>query len=127
VHARDGESFASIAKSNPDLGFTQLDWIHKDQLANWMVSAVSATESGSIGKIIPTDFGCALIRVLEQRDFKPVTFAQAEERLYEQLYNRKMEKAYNEWLGELRKETYIEKKGIFAHSSLTVPESTSRE
>jgi peptidyl-prolyl cis-trans isomerase SurA len=127
VRARDGESFESIAKSNPNLGFTQLDWIHKDQLANWMVSAVSATESGTIGKIIPTDFGCALIRVLERRDFTPITFAQAEERLYEQLYNRKMERAYNEWLGELRKETYIEKKGIFAHSSLAVPESASSE
>ncbi len=122
VRARDGESFASIAESNPEIGFTQLDWIHKDQLANWMISAVSATESGSIGKIIPTDFGCALIHVIERRRFEPITFEQAEERLYEQLYNREMEKAYGQWLSELRKETYIEKKGIFAHRSLTVPE-----
>jgi peptidyl-prolyl cis-trans isomerase SurA len=127
VRARNGESFASIAESNPNLGFTQLDWIHKDQLANWMIAAVAATESGTIGKIIPTDFGCALIRVLERRDFEPITFAQAEERLYEQLYNREMERSYNQWLDELRKETYIEKKGIFAHSSLTAPEPAPGE
>lgn len=127
VLARNGEPFESIASTNPNMTFTELDWIHKDQLADWMVSAVSATESGSIGKLIPTDFGCALIRVLDRRHFEPVTFAQAEEQLYEQLYNRNMEKAYSEWLRELRNETYIEKKGIFAHSSLTVPESEPGE
>ncbi|MBW2713374.1 MAG: SurA N-terminal domain-containing protein [Deltaproteobacteria bacterium] len=124
---RQGASLASVAKSHPAARFTQLDWTHKSQLAEWMVGAVNSPESSSLGEVIRTEFGCVLLHVIERRHFEPVTFAQAEERLYEQLYDREMETAYREWLAELRKETYIEKKGIFAHRDAFVPGSAPGE
>jgi len=109
-----GEAFSAIAEENPALRFTELDWIHQDQLVDWMLDAVIATEPGEIGDPLPTSFGCALIHLIERRHIEPISFEQAEPRLYDELYNIQMEREYRKWLDDLRKETYIERKGVFA-------------
>lgn len=124
---RKGATYKQISEANPALRFTQFDWIHQDQLATWMEDAVASNDGSVLGEIVRTDFGCVLLQVLEKRHYEPVTFEMAEEQLYEQLYNQQMDTAYADWLDEVRKETYIEMKGIFAHQQLIAPESPSGE
>jgi peptidyl-prolyl cis-trans isomerase SurA len=124
---RKGATYKQISEANPALRFTQFDWIHQDQLATWMEDAVASSDGSALGEIVRADFGCVLLQVLEKRHYEPVTFEMAEEKLYEQLYNQQMDVAYADWLDEVREETYVEKKGIFAHQGLITPESPSGE
>ena len=51
---------------------------------------------------------------VDRREFRPVTFADAEPQLRSILYQRKTESEYVKWLDVLREQTFIERKGAFA-------------
>ncbi len=112
-----GQALSKIAASDPAYRFTELDWIHAEQLADWMSPTVKASSPGEFAPTLPTDFGCALIHLIERRSFEALSYADVKPQLYDELYNKQLEIEYKKWLDDLRKETFIERKGVFAQNA----------
>ncbi len=111
-----GRPLAEVADDDPAYRFSELDWIHADQLAEWMVSTVEGTSPGEYAAPLQTAFGCVLIHLIERRGFEPTSFDEVKPELYDELYNKQLETEYAKWLEEMRQETYIARKGVFAQS-----------
>lgn len=122
AHARieAGEAFGELARelseTNP-AGGGDVGWVHEQDIAKWMADAVRGLESGQVSGVIEMPFGCNLFQVVERRGFEPLSYEQAEPRLYTELFNKGLEAEYERWIEELRRRTYIERKGIFADAA----------
>jgi len=112
-----GEPFEALAReiseTNPR-GGGDVGWVHVADIAPWMGDAVRDLDGGTVSAVIEMPFGCNLFQVVERRGFEPVTYEKAQEQLYVELYNKSLEREYEKWIEELRRRTYIERKGIFA-------------
>jgi peptidyl-prolyl cis-trans isomerase SurA len=112
-----GESFEALARevsaAAPQHG-GDIGWIHVDTMAEWMKQAVAGVEPGGVSRVIEVPFGCTLIGVVERKGYEPVSFEQARDSLQQELYQRKMMEKYREWMENLRKRTFIERRGYFA-------------
>ena len=106
-----------ISDANPETG-GDLGWIHEEDLAGWMAPAIrTLNRDSAISEVIDMPFGCNLLELVAVREFKPVTLEEATPELEQELYRMKTEQEYTEWLNGLRKQTYIERKGIYAVSA----------
>ena len=113
-------SFTEIAAQLSDASREtggDMGWMHASEMAPWMVPAIQGLAPGGITEPIPTDFGCNLLQVVDRREYQPVSFEQAVPQLEDQLFRQKMEVEYASWMETLRKEVYIERKGIYAEAS----------
>jgi peptidyl-prolyl cis-trans isomerase SurA len=126
----DGEmSFSAAAAqysdTNSDRG-GDLGWVHGDELASWMAPAVSDLEAGEISKVVPMYFGCNLLKLVDRRDFKPITLDDARPELQEIVFRQKMEEEYRLWIEKLRDTVYVERKGVYAEASRLGDRAASR-
>ena len=65
---------------------------------------------------------------MERTKYEPVTFDQARASLEQSLYSQKMEAEYLTWMEDLRKHTYIKRRGYFADAAGFDPiETESRD
>jgi parvulin-like peptidyl-prolyl isomerase len=94
-----------------------IGWLHESQLAAWMKQAVEGLEPGDVSKVVEAPFGCNVIEVVERRPNEVITWERAKDPLFEQLFERRMGQEYKEFIDEIREQTYIERKGLFAGSS----------
>jgi hypothetical protein len=62
-------------------------------------------------------FACAMLQLVERREYQPVSYEQARPVLEQELYDRRMNEAMKEWVDSLRGQTYIERKGYFADAA----------
>jgi hypothetical protein len=67
--------------------------------------------------VIEMPFGCNLLHVDEKRLYEQITYESARERLADYLYQQRLGEEYSEFIEELREQTYIERKGIFADAA----------
>ncbi len=119
---RGEKSFQEVAQeisdANPESG-GELGWIHLEDLAGWMVSdLLSMNQATPISRVIDMPFGCNLLELVERRAFQPVMLEDARPHLERELYREKNEVEYTRWLNMLREQTFIERKGIYAASSV---------
>jgi peptidyl-prolyl cis-trans isomerase SurA len=110
-----GEMARRVTDMNPQAA-GELGWIHVDDLAPWMSSALASMQPGDVSDVIETGFGCNLLELVERRVYEPVTFAEAEPALTAEISRRKMDKEYLAWLETLREQTYVDRKGLYAES-----------
>jgi len=121
-----GESFADVAREvsavSPERG-GDMGWLHLGSVARWMREAVQGLGPGELSEVIPARFGCNLLQVVDRRSYDPVSYEEARPQLYNEIWNERMTEEYSEFIEELRAQTYIERKGIFAEGapSLTGP------
>lgn len=112
-----GEEFmpvaSEISQANPERGGT-LGWIHEEELAAWMKPAVVSLGDAGLSDVIEMPFGCNLIELVDQRSYTPISYEQAQSPLHGQLFNQQMELEYTKFIEELRADTYIERKDVFA-------------
>jgi len=113
-----GEMARRVTDMNPQAA-GELGWLHVEDLAPWMSGALANMQPGEVSDVIETGFGCNLLELVERRTFKPVTFEEAEPTLVNELSRRKMDKEYLEWLEDLRKQTFVARKGLYAEGSGT--------
>ncbi len=115
-----GEDFAQVAAElsavNPERG-GDVGWVHRKSLAAWMGEAVDQIGPGQTTEVLPTAFGCNLLYLVNRRQFVPATFEAAQEALYNEIYEQRVEADYIEWMESLRAQTYIERKGFFAEAA----------
>ena len=110
------EAARQLTDMNPEQQ-GELGWLHLNEIAPWMVNAIVGLEPGQITNPIPMPFGCNLLQLVESRSFQPVTPEQAHAALRAELVNRKTDREIGDWLNEVRKQTFISRKGKYAESS----------
>lgn len=114
---RAGEAFervaAEVSAVNPEAG-GDVGWLAAEEMASWMAPAVAGLEAGETSDPIRTAFGVSLLHLVERRAFSRPDFDQVEDVLYSEVYSRKLEQEYEDWIETLRGQTYIERKGLFA-------------
>ena len=122
AHARieKGEPFEKLAQevsaAAPQQG-GDIGWLHTDTMANWMKTPMASLEPGGVSPVIELPFGCTIVQLVERKDYVPVTFEQAKDSLQQEVHQRKVMDEYREWMEDLRKRTFIERRGYFAQSA----------
>ena len=115
---RAGRDFLAVAREfsegTPDLGFVAME-----NLAPWMAEPVNQLQPGGISNVIELPVGCAVLRLVERREVQPVSYEQAAPRIQQILTEQKYEVELEAFLERLRKQTYVERKGVFAGSART--------
>jgi peptidyl-prolyl cis-trans isomerase SurA len=115
-----GEPFEKLAQevsaAAPQQG-GDIGWLHVDTMAGWMQERVAALEPGSVSPVIELPFGCTILQLVERKEYTPVTFEQAKPSLEQQLRERKLMEKYREWMENLRKRTFIARRGYFAEAA----------
>lgn len=106
-----GESFETLAKrysqdasaaNGGDLG-----WVNPGDTVPQFENAMNALKVGEISEIIKTPFGLHLIKVEERRS-KDVTDERERGLARRDLHLRRLEEVYQDWLRQLRDNTYVE-------------------
>lgn len=111
-----GEIAQRVSDANPQ-GGGDLGWIHDRDLAGWMRLEISKlSETSPLSPVIEMPFGCNILELAGMREFTPVTFETARPELENELFRRKTEVEYSTWVENLREQSYIERKGIYASS-----------
>lgn len=120
VRIRGGESFELVAGEvsvvSPENG-GDIGWIHSDSLASWMSELIAELQPGEVSEISRQPFGCNILKLVERTLYEPVTFDQARASLEQALYSQKIEAEYSIWMDDLRKHTYIKRRGYFADAA----------
>ena len=106
-----GADFAELARVHSDDGTAarggELDWVYPGDTVPEFERAYEELKVGELSQPVRTPFGYHLIQVLERRssDLSPERRRmQARQTLRE----RKADEAYQEWLRQLRDQTYVE-------------------
>jgi peptidyl-prolyl cis-trans isomerase SurA len=121
-----GEPFEKLAEevsaAAPQHG-GDIGWLHVDTMAEWMKQAMAPLEPDSVSPVIELPFGCTILRLVERREYEPVSFEAAKASLEQEVHQRKAMEKYREWMEGLRKRTFIERRGYFAlaTTSLAAP------
>ncbi len=108
-----GEDFIAVASettpTSPDLG-----WLPYEDLATWMIDGIRPLRPGHTSDVIGLDFGCSVLHLVDRREVRPRTFEEVKPELEQELYGRAFDRESRVMLDKLRKQTYIEKRGVFA-------------
>jgi peptidyl-prolyl cis-trans isomerase SurA len=120
LRIRGGESFqdvaAEVSTMKPEKG-GDIGWFHARSLAPWMRDAIDPLPDGGTSDVIDMPFGCNLLQVVEKRLYEEITYESARAGIADYLYQKRLGEEYSEFIEELREQTYIERKGIFADAA----------
>jgi peptidyl-prolyl cis-trans isomerase SurA len=117
---RGGLAFEDVAReisAVAPLDGGDIGWIHADSMAPWMMEALAGLEPGGVTGVIELPFGCSLMKLVERRDWRPITFEAAKPMLEEQVFQQKLAEEYRKWMNQLRETSYIERRGYFADAA----------
>jgi peptidyl-prolyl cis-trans isomerase SurA len=115
-----GESFEDLARqysAAAPMEGGDIGWLHQDSLASWMVAAVGSLEAGGVSGVIELPFGCTIVKVVERKEYEPISYEQAKPVLQAEIFEAKLAEEYRNWIEELRENTYIERRGYFAEAA----------
>ena len=113
--ARSGKDFAALAKAYSEDALTakdggELGTFKKGEMLPEIETAVAAMHPGEISDLVITPAGFHIIE-LEKRFFtKTKSFEEVKGELEEQLYRKKSEERFNQWLADLRKGAAIDRR-----------------
>jgi len=120
LRIRGGDPFPEVAMEvstvNPEKG-GDIGWFHTTSLASWMTDAIDPLSDGGTSDVIEMPFGCNLLQVVERRPYEQVTYESVHDRLADFLYQQRLGEEYAKFIDELREQTFIERKGIFADAA----------
>jgi parvulin-like peptidyl-prolyl isomerase len=117
---RKGAAFEDLAReisAVAPMDGGDIGWIHADSMAPWMQEALAKLEPGGVTGVLELPFGCSLMKLVERRDWTPVSFEAAKPMLEEQVFQQKLADEYRRWMNELRESSYIERRGYFAEAA----------
>jgi peptidyl-prolyl cis-trans isomerase SurA len=108
-----GVDFAEMARVHSDDGTAgrggELDWIYGGDTVPDFERAYAGLKIGEVSEPVRTPFGYHLIQVLERRS-ADVSSERRRLQARQALRERKSDDAYQEWLRQLRDQTYVELK-----------------
>ena len=117
---REGASFEDVARevsAVAPMDGGDIGWIHEGSMAPWMKEALAPLAPGGVTDVIELPFGCGMMKLVERRDWVPVSYEAAKKALEEEVYEQKLAEEYRSWMDQLRKTSYIERRGYFADAA----------
>ncbi len=115
-----GEPFAALAMqysaAAPQQG-GDIGWLHMQSMASWMVELIEPLESGDLSPVAELPFACTIVKLVERREWKPVSYADIKDSLHMEIFDIKLRSEYSTWIEELRDNTFIERRGYFADAA----------
>jgi len=106
-----GADFAEMARVHSDDGSSarggELDWLHPGDTVPDFERAYAELKVGEVSQPVRTPFGYRLIQVLERRT-ADLSNERRRAQARQALREKKSDDAYQEWLRQLRDQTYIE-------------------
>jgi len=117
---RSGTAFEEVARevsAVAPMDGGDVGWIHSDSMAPWMKEALAPLSPGGVTDVLELPFGCGMMKLVERRDWIPITYEAAKPRLEEAVYEQKLAEEYRTWMDQLRKNSYIERRGYFADAA----------
>jgi peptidyl-prolyl cis-trans isomerase SurA len=116
----NGEPFEELARQHsaaaPQHG-GDIGWLHEESMADWMIELIEPLEAGHVTPVVELPFGCTIIKLVERREFEPISFEQAKPMLQMAVFEMKVAEEYRTWMEELREQTFIERRGYFADAA----------
>jgi peptidyl-prolyl cis-trans isomerase SurA len=85
-----------------------LGWFSLEEMPESFRSEIESLKVGEISQPFKTEYGYHIVKLLNRRDARPVTLQQDWEMISQYVLSKKQEKAYNDWLDQLKKRYYIE-------------------
>ncbi|MDX1650076.1 MAG: hypothetical protein R3263_09510, partial [Myxococcota bacterium] len=87
---------------------------------------VDRMEPGDLSGVIRQPFGCNLMQLVDRRPYERITYDEVRDQLRGRLFSERMSEKYTEFIQELREQTYIERRGIFAEAARLDPGQAAR-
>jgi len=112
-----GERFAVVASQMSAVAAAKggdLGWLPVERLSVPLWAAVSQLALGQTSEVIELPMGWSLFQLLEVKDYKFITYEEAEPALEQELFEKQMAIEYANWIEDLREKTYIQRRGYFA-------------
>lgn len=108
---QDGAHFSDVAKKYSDAASAQdggdVGFFKKGSIAPKLAAILAKVDTGEVTKIIKTQYGYVIFKVLERQVGKNPTFNQVANQVMNYLYEKKVQGALRGFLTTLRKESYI--------------------
>lgn len=115
ARVRGGEPFAKVASevsmAAPDLGY-----LPDHALAPWMRETAAGLQPGQVSGVIRLPVGCAVLQLVDRRTIEALTYDQAKGQLRAVLTEQAFQEEYVRFIERLRKQTYVERRGVFAEN-----------
>jgi peptidyl-prolyl cis-trans isomerase SurA len=130
ARVRSGTAFEEVAKevsAVAPMDGGDIGWIHADSMAPWMKQTLAPLSAGGVSDLIELPFGCGFMKLVERRNWIPITYEAAKQRLEAEVYDQKLAVEYRSWMDQLRKNSYIERRGYFADAASLGGGSLSEE
>jgi peptidyl-prolyl cis-trans isomerase SurA len=125
----NGEPFEELARLNsaaaPQHG-GDIGWLHQDSMADWMINLIEPLKPGQVSQVVELPFGCTIVKLVERKEFEPISYEQAKPMLHMAVFEMKVAEEYRKWMEELRDNTFIERRGYFADAARFAPSSFGR-
>jgi peptidyl-prolyl cis-trans isomerase SurA len=116
-----GEAFEKVASEISEVAAADggdIGWLHADSVASWMTAVVDPLGDGEMTDVVELPFGCSVLKLVERREYKPVSYEDVHEELSMAVYQMHIEEEFRKWMEQLREQTYIERKGHFADAAM---------
>ena len=107
-----GGDFAALAAGHSEDPHRErggeLGWVAQGDLLPELGAALFSLKAGEVSGPIQTRLGFHLVKVLERKTTSSLSVMEANRAVYQQLYQQKVQQAFQRWLEELRRRAYIE-------------------
>jgi len=112
---QEGKSFESVAKDYSDdtksaAAGGDIGYVKKVDLIPQLRAAVVFLTPGVYSSIITTPYGFHILKLVEKKKGETLTFEMARDSIHEKIVQAESEKRYKDYVGKLRKGSYIEVK-----------------
>jgi peptidyl-prolyl cis-trans isomerase SurA len=112
---QEGKSFEAVAKDYSDetksaTAGGDIGYVKKADLIPQLLAAVVFLTPGVYSSIITTPYGFHILKLVEKKKGEMLTFEMARDSIHEKIVQVESEKRYKDYVGKLRKGSYIEVK-----------------
>jgi len=109
----EGEDFGLLARNYSDLPSAEdggdIGTFKEDELASYMRETILSLKPGETTQIMETPIGFQILKLLSAQtsDSQPPALTEVQEEIKSILFKQELEKGYQNWISEIREQTYI--------------------
>ncbi len=107
-----GADFAALAKQYSEDPHANeggaMDWVAQGELMPELDAVAFGLQPGELSSPIQTRLGFHLLKVEERKPVEALSVTEANQAIYQRLYQQKFQAAFQRWLTELKKNAYID-------------------
>jgi peptidyl-prolyl cis-trans isomerase SurA len=129
--AQAGEDFSELAKKYSDDGSAanggNVGFFEKGNMATEIETVAYALKKNQVSDVIKTKFGFLILKLLEHTLAGVPPLAEADQMIHERLYYERIQPALREYLGGLRRDSFIVVKSGYVDSGAVPAKQASSE